>query len=96
MCDQPDTPTAAVLAFTIKKAKTAKDVLDKKAPAAGIATPALRFLQAEKQTQQVYTCDRPDIPTSAVSALQFLRAEKRKQVSANGLTSCYPHVMIFM
>ncbi len=49
MCNQPDTPAAAGFTFASKKAKTAKNVLDKKALAAGIAAPTLRFLQAEKR-----------------------------------------------
>lgn len=44
MCDQPDIPVATASVFVIKKAKIAKDVLDKKALAAGTATPALQFL----------------------------------------------------
>lgn len=48
------TSAAAVPAFAIEKAKTTKDVLDKKAlaaaiPAAGIAASVLQFLQAEMQ-----------------------------------------------
>lgn len=52
MCNLPDIPPAAaprIAIFTIKKVKTAKIVLDKKAPTTGTATPALQFLQAKKQ-----------------------------------------------
>ena len=49
ICNQPDIPAAAASTFAIKKAKMAKNVFDKKAAAAGIAAPALQFLQAEKQ-----------------------------------------------
>ena len=49
-----------VAIFAIKKAKTAKDVLDKKAtvagiPSAGTSTPTLQFLRAEKQKQVCVT-----------------------------------------
>ncbi len=48
-CNQPDTPAAAASAFASKKAKTAKNILDKRALAAGIAAPVLRFLQVKKR-----------------------------------------------
>lgn len=38
MCNQFNILAAAVPAFTIKKIKTTKDVLDKKAPITGTAT----------------------------------------------------------
>lgn len=36
MCKQPDIPIAIASAFTIEKARTAKDILDKNATIAGI------------------------------------------------------------
>lgn len=41
MCDESDMPAAAALAFAIKNAKTAKNVLDKKIAATITAAPAL-------------------------------------------------------
>ena len=39
------------------------------------------------------TCNRPDTTAAAASALQFLRAEKRKQVPATGLTNLHPQLL---
>ena len=49
--NQLDTSTTAVFLFVIKKAKTAKDVFNKKVFTTGIpaAAPALQFLKAKKQ-----------------------------------------------
>ena len=67
-------PAAAGPAFAIEKAKTAKDVLDKKAlAAAGTAAPALQFLRAEK---------RKDVYATNLTYLQLLasrlQSKKRK------------------
>lgn len=40
MCNQLNTPTAIIPTFVIIKTKIDKDLLDKKAPAAGIALSA--------------------------------------------------------
>ncbi len=50
------TLTAAASAFAGKKAKTAKNILDKTALTTIIAAPALQFLQAEKR-KHVRTTD---------------------------------------
>ncbi len=65
-----------VAIFAIKKAKTAKDVLDKKAPAAGTpvaATLALWFLRAEKQRQ---------VPATRVTIFTSGKAKTVSQVHA--------------
>ena len=52
-----------------EKAKTAKDVLDKKAPTASIpiaAARALQFLRAGKTKAR--TCDQPDTPSADTPA----------------------------
>lgn len=49
MCIQTNISAATTSVFAMKKAKTAKNVLDKKVLAAGITVLALQFLQAEKQ-----------------------------------------------
>lgn len=80
--------------FTIKNPKTAKNVLDKRALAAGIATPALQFLQTEKrkyvrsnsQTSCRYNCP----------ILQFSRSEKRKYIYTTNLTSYWYNYLCIM
>lgn len=49
ICDQLNTPVAVTSVFAIKKAKTAKNILDKRAFATSIAVLALQFLQIKKQ-----------------------------------------------
>ncbi len=56
----------------IKKAKTAKDVLDKKA-AASIAAPTLQFLQAEKQKHVCTTGLNSCWPDIAIFAIKKAR-----------------------
>ena len=60
-CDQPDTPAAAAPAFAIEKAKTAKDVLDKKAPAAGTAAPRYDFYKRKSENTQVRVTSLTDL-----------------------------------
>lgn len=48
MCDQSNIFIIVTSAFMIKKAKTVKNLLDKKVPTASIVAFALRFLESEK------------------------------------------------
>ena len=78
-CDQPDPPTAVAPACAIEKAKTTKDVLDKKAFIAGTAAPALQFLQTEKQKHSGI-CDQPDTPAAAAAVFAITKAKTAKDV----------------
>ncbi len=85
MCDQPDTLAAAVPSFAIEKAKTAKDVLDKKAPAAGTpaaAAPALQFFALHILDEKTGTCYRPGLRYTLRLILLV-----EKQVPATGQVS---------
>lgn len=59
MCNQPDTLVTAISSFATKKAKTAKDILNKKTSIAGIPTTAtivLQFFVLYILDKKIYTC----------------------------------------